>query len=164
MFDPAAATPENILARIERLYKPYHAALRGLVERAQRQFGYALLVDCHSMPSHGQPGRLGQRQADFVLGDAHGTACSPRITRFVERTLSDLGYSVRRNDPYAGGFITRHYGRPRERVHALQIEITRELYMDEARIERLPRFGATREDIGALIERITAEAASLLAG
>ena len=73
-----------------------------------------------------------------MLGDAHGTACAPRLTRFVEQPLTGLGYAVRRNDPYAGGYITRHYGRPREHVHALQIEIARDLYMDETRIERLP--------------------------
>ncbi len=70
---------------------------------------------------------------------------------------------VRRNDPYAGGYITRHYGRPREHVHALQIEIARELYMDEARIERLPRFAAVQQDMTALIEAIARAAAGLLA-
>src|SRR5580693_6694346 len=89
--------------------------------------------------------------ADFVLGDAHGTACAPRLTRLVEGLLSGLGYSVRRNDPYAGGYITRHYGRPREDVHALQIEIARELYMDETRIERLAGFPVVRDRITRFI-------------
>ena len=66
-------------------------------------------------------------------------------------TVTELGYSVRRNDPYAGGYITRHYGRPREGVHALQIEIARELYMDEARIERLPKFAAMQQSVTRLI-------------
>ena len=78
-----------------------------------------------------------------MLGDAHGTACAPRVTRPVEQVLVGLGYRVRRNDPYAGGYITRHYGRPREGVHALQIEIARALYMDEARIERSCRRSRT---------------------
>ncbi|MGH7153465.1 MAG: N-formylglutamate amidohydrolase, partial [Acetobacteraceae bacterium] len=101
---------------------------------------------------------------DFVLGDAHGTACAPRITRFVEQTLAALGYAVRRNDPYAGGYITRHYGRPREGVHALQIEVARGLYMDEARIERLARFTAIQRDLTTLIARLAEEAERLLAG
>jgi N-formylglutamate deformylase len=125
-------------------------------------FGFCLLIDCHSMPSNGQPMRGGLRPADFILGDAHGTPCTSRATRFVERCLSDLGYVVRRNDPYAGGFITRHYGRPREHVHALQIEVARELYMDEARIERLPRFEAIRQDMTTLIEAVIREAPLLI--
>ena len=65
--------------------------------------------------------------------------------------LVELGYTVRRNDPYAGGYITRHYGRPREGIHALQIEIARELYMDEGRIERLSGFEAVRQSVTRLI-------------
>ena len=84
--------------------------------------------------------------ADFVLGDAHGTTCAPRAIRLVEEALIGLGYTVRRNDPYAGGYITRHYGRPRESVHVLQIEISRALYMDESRIERLACFGAVQRE------------------
>jgi len=125
-------------------------------------FGACLLVDCHSMPSHGG-GRPGNK-ADFVLGDAHGTACNPMVTQFIERALIDLGYIVRRNDPYAGGYITRHYGRPREQVHVMQLEIARELYMDESRIERLPGFGAVQQDMTTLIEAIARTASRLLTG
>ncbi len=82
-----------------------------------------------------------------MQGDAHGTACAPRATRLAEEVLQGMGYRVRRNDPYAGGYVTRHYGRPREGVHALQIEVARPLYMDEARIERLPRMAALQADI-----------------
>ena len=80
----------------------------------------------------------------------------------MENLLTGLGYAVRRNDPYAGGYITRHYGRPREHVHVMQIEVARELYMDEARIERLPRFAAVQRDMTALIEAIARAAAGLL--
>ena len=150
--------------RIRTLWQPFHETLSALINGTTALFGYCLLIDCHSMPAHGQPLRTGGRSADFVLGDAHGSACAPRTTRFVERALADLGYVVRRNDPYAGGFITRHYGRPRERVHALQLEIARDLYMDETRIERLARFSSIQQDITALIESLTREAPSLLAG
>ena len=128
--------------------------------RHKAMFGACLLVDCHSMPStrSGRPGG----KADFVLGDAHGTACNPLVTHFIERTLTDLGYAVRRNDPYAGGYITRHYGRPRESVHVVQLEIARELYMDEARIERLPRFASVQQDMTALIDAIARAAPALL--
>ena len=81
---------------------------------------------------------------------------APRATRLVEEALAGMGYRVRRNDPYAGGYVTRHYGRPREGVHALQIEIARPLYMDEARIERLPRMAALQADLTRLIARLAA--------
>lgn len=148
--------------RIETCWRPYHDTLASLIGETRALFGCGLLIDCHSMPSNGQPSRNGARQADFVLGDAHGMTCAPPVTRFVETLLTDLGYAVRRNDPYAGGFITRHYGRPRERMHALQIEISRDLYMDEARIERLPRFGAIQQDMTILIDGIARHALRLI--
>ena len=142
--------------RIETCWKPFHEMISALVDGTRAVFGQCVLIDCHSMPSHAPlSGR--DRLADIVLGDAHGTACAPHIIRFVERRLVDLGYRVRRNDPYAGGFITRHYGRPREQVHALQIEIARDLYMDEARFERSPGFTAIQDDMSALIEALAAE-------
>ncbi|WP_431284473.1 N-formylglutamate amidohydrolase [Humitalea sp. 24SJ18S-53] len=118
-------------ARVRNCWEPYHAALSGLIAETVAAFGCCLLIDCHSMPAH--PAH-GQDPPDMVLGDAHGTACAPRATRLVEEGLQGLGYRVRRNDPYAGGYVTRHYGRPRDNVHAVQIEIARSLYMDEAAI------------------------------
>ena len=148
--------------RVAELWRPYHDMLGALIGGTLSLFGHCLLIDCHSMPSQGQPARTGIRGADFILGDAHGTACTPRVTRFVERTLSDLGYMVRRNDPYAGGYITRHYGRPRTRVHALQIEVSRELYMDETRIERLAHFGGVQKDLTRLVEALVRETPHLI--
>ncbi|HEY3847662.1 MAG TPA: N-formylglutamate amidohydrolase [Acetobacteraceae bacterium] len=146
--------------RVQLFWQPFHDTLAALIAGTRAVFGTCLLVDCHSMPSHGI-GRPGVK-TDFVLGDAHGTACNPLVTQFIERTLADLGYVVRRNDPYAGGYITRYYGRPREHIHVVQIEIARELYMNEARIERSPRFAAVRQDVTALIEAIARTAAGLL--
>jgi N-formylglutamate deformylase len=150
--------------RVEQLWRPFHETLAALIGGTMSMFGHCLLIDCHSMPSQGQPVRPGLPAPDFVLGDAHGTACTPRVTRFVERTLSDLGYLVRRNDPYAGGFITRHYGRPRGRVHALQIEVARELYMDEARIRPGARFDSVRADMLRLIAELTRRTPDLIEG
>ena len=146
--------------RVRDFWQPYHDCLAELIGHIRDQHGTCLLIDCHSMPAHGSIGRNGG--VDFVLGDAFATTCAPRITRLVEEVLSSLGYTVRRNDPYAGGFITRHYGRPRENIHALQIEIARPLYMNEARIEHGPRFAAVRADIRTLIATLTAEAGDLL--
>ena len=99
--------------------------------------------------------------ADFVLGDAHGTTCAPQVIRLAEEALLGMGYSVRRNDPYAGGYITRHYGRPRLGVHALQVEINRTLYMDETRIERLASFAEVQASITSLIAALAAAAPRL---
>lgn len=141
-------------ARVRECWAPFHAALRDVVDATRARFGACLLIDCHSMPG----ASLAPRPAsDFVLGDAHGTTCAPRATRLVERALADLGYSVRRNDPYAGGFITRHYGRPREGVHAVQIEICRTLYMDEARIERSRRFDRLRRDMTDFVATLASQ-------
>jgi N-formylglutamate deformylase len=139
--------------RIRRCWEPYHAALAGLIAETRAEFGFCLLIDCHSMPAH--PAH-GSNPPDMVLGDAHGTACAPRFTRVVEEALARQGYRLRRNDPYAGGYVTRHYGRPREGVHALQIELARALYMDEQRIERRPGLSALRRDLTGLIATLAA--------
>ena len=145
-------------ARIEGLWQPFHQALRDLLDETRSRFGRCLLIDCHSMPGMSQPSR---ERADIVLGDAHGTSCAPRVIRRVEDCLTEMGFRVRRNDPYAGGYITRHYGRPREGTHALQIEICRSIYMDERRIERLPQFTAVQEGLTGLIRRLVQQGAFL---
>jgi N-formylglutamate deformylase len=139
--------------RIRRFWQPYHAALAALIAETRAEFGCCLLIDCHSMPTH--PAQAAS-PPDFVLGDAYGTACAARATRVTEEALQGLGYQVRRNDPYAGGYVTRHYGRPGEGVHALQIEVARPLYMDEARIERLPGMVPLRRDIARVIDSLCA--------
>ena len=149
--------------RIRACWEPYHLGLSGLIEATRLQFGACLLIDCHSMPGPGskQSGIAGS--PDFVLGDAHGTTCSSRVTRRVEAVLTGFGYQVRRNDPYAGGYVTRHYGRPREHVHALQIEIARGLYMCESRFERTGAFETIRQHLGELATELAASAGDLLA-
>jgi N-formylglutamate amidohydrolase len=148
--------------RIFTYWRPFHDQLSRLIEDIKARFGYCLLIDCHSMPAYGQGRRSAGRPIDFVLGDLHGSACASRVTRSAEAFLSAKGYLVRRNDPYAGGFITRHYGRPGEDVHVLQIEIARALYMDEVRIERLPGFTAVRQQITELIAAITLQVHDLI--
>jgi len=149
--------------RVRGFWQPFHDALAELIAQTRAGFGACLLIDCHSMPVHGATGRNGVAPIDVVLGDAHGTACAARITRRIEQLFINLGYTVRRNDPYAGGYITRHYGRPREGVHVLQIEVARRLYMDEARIERGAGFASVQRDLTSLVAAIAAEAGTLLA-
>ncbi|UUX51195.1 N-formylglutamate amidohydrolase [Nisaea acidiphila] len=126
--------------RIRRCYAPYHRALQRLIAEAMERFGFCLLIDGHSMPSSAvRHMRSERRPVDIVLGDSHGVTAAPRFIERAENFFRARHYTVRRNSPYAGGFVTRHYGRPALGVHVLQIEINRALYMDERRIE--PRGG-----------------------
>jgi N-formylglutamate amidohydrolase len=143
----------DALRRIESLYKPYHRALRRLFTKLHREFGSAILVDCHSMPS--SAGSKDERpRPEFVLGDRYGTSCVGVVAETVEETLRARGYSVSRNKPYAGGFITEHYGNPAAGLHAIQLEINRALYMDERRFERSSDFGRLATDMEMLARRL----------
>lgn len=147
---------EEVRQRIERHYFPYHAALQSLLDNTRQRFGCYLLVDCHSMPSVGGPmdADPGLRRLDIVLGDCYGTSCSPVVTQVAERTLKGLGFTVRRNLPYAGGYTTRHYGRPNEGLHALQIEVNRALYMDEQAIAPASGWQFMVDAVTSLIEAL----------
>jgi N-formylglutamate deformylase len=144
---------EEALNRIELYYKPYHRALRRLIVNAQRVYGVAVLIDCHSMPSNAS-GREERPRADIVLGDRYGTSCAASVTDIVEDALRESGYSVLRNKPYAGGFITEHYGDPAAGLHAVQIEVNRALYMDEREYRKAPRFDAVRTELGRMIAKL----------
>lgn len=137
--------------RIECLYHPYHQVLHRLVQETAAMFGGCLLVDCHSMPSSSG---CGQGGADIVLGDCYGAACAPCIIEAARLLLADRGFRVAINAPYAGGFTTGFYGRPKTHRHALQIEINRALYMDERSYCRKPSFAQLVEDLAHLIERL----------
>src|SRR5690606_35986978 len=145
--------------RIRLLYMPFHETLRELLESTHRAFGWAALIDCHSMPSVGGPADddQGADRPGIVLGDRYGTSCAGEITEEAERILKRLGYHVVRNNPYAGGFNTEHYGRPHRGLHALQIEINRGLYMDEARLERSGGFPSLQKNMTAFARAMGAE-------
>jgi N-formylglutamate deformylase len=144
---------DDALQRIETLYKPYHRALRRLFTKMHRDFGTAMLVDCHSMPS--SSGHKDERpRPEFVLGDRYGTSCVGAVAETVESTLRTLGYTVSRNKPYAGGFITEHYGNPSAGLHAIQLEVNRGLYMDERRYERTAGFDRLAADLETLARRL----------
>jgi len=140
--------------RIDRVHRPYHAALDGLLQEAKARFGRAVLIDWHSMPSAAAAvaGRIGG--CDMVLGDRFGAACAPALSSLVERSLTDLGYQVARNAPYAGGHTTEFYGHPRAGVHALQIELNRRLYLDEASLKPTEGFDRLAADLATLFRRL----------
>jgi N-formylglutamate amidohydrolase len=147
---------DEALHRIEWLYKPYHRALRGLVRRTGEAFGHAILIDCHSMPSSSVSREDGAK-ADIVLGDRYGTSCATLLIDLAEAALRGRGLTVVRNKPYAGGFITEHYGEPALGRHALQIEINRSLYMDERSLQKKSGFATLSDDLTRAFAQVIAE-------
>ena len=142
------------LERIETLYKPYHSALRRTLAETHVRFGFAILVDCHSMPSVDQNRRRSERP-DIILGDRFGSSCANALTDHLARAFANCGYSVARNKPYAGGFITHHYGRPLKGLHAVQIEINRGLYMVEESYQRRPAFAELQRNLCRVIKSLS---------
>lgn len=128
---------EEAERRIRLAYWPYHHAVQRLIDEGRSRFGQVLLLDCHSMPSFSANGALAEGSSDsgmidFALGDRFGSSCAPSIIQHAEAFLRMKGFKVTRNRPYAGGYITAHYGQPEIGIHALQIEVRRGLYMNEA--------------------------------
>lgn len=152
----------DALDRVMTHYKPYHSALASLVTETMTRFGRCILLDAHSMPSiAGAAGdwEMGSGRVDFVLGDCHGLSCDPKLVDLVEDELVGMGYSVARNEPYPGGFTTRHYGQPGDGVHALQIEINRSLYMNEATYEPQAYFSVLADHMRNLLAAVGAAGA-----
>ncbi|MCC2652509.1 MAG: N-formylglutamate amidohydrolase [Microvirga sp.] len=152
---------DEALHRIEWLYKPYHRTLRHLVRRTSQLFGHAILIDCHSMPSSSVSREEGIK-ADIVLGDRYGTSCATLLIDLAEAALRGRGYTVVRNKPYAGGFITEHYGEPALGRHALQIEINRALYMDERTMGKKTAFPVLADDLTQAFAQVIADIAGEL--
>jgi N-formylglutamate amidohydrolase len=157
-------------ARLARCYQPYHAALAALVVEARDIFGHCLVLDCHSMPSHGgghdrdaaQSGRNGR--VDYVLGDCFGASCAAAVTTAIDAHLRASGAQMRRNSPYSGGYVTQHYGRPETGVHVLQLEINRALYVHERTLEPHAGFASMQATMSGLIAMLLDRVSSLLKG
>ncbi len=156
-------TVAEAMTRIDRLYQPFHDALAGLLDETRRKFGIAVLIDCHSMPSSsiGQPA---QPRPDIVLGDRFGASCDARLTRFLREQFQEAGFEVHLNRPYAGGYITENYGKPMRGFHALQIEINRALYLDEASFQRTSNFPRLQQNLGRVMASLMAGLPDLLRG
>ncbi len=148
-------TQDAFARRIETFHTPYHTAIRTEIDRIRDQFGYCILIDGHSMPSMGRSGHTdpGSRRADIVPGDVEGTSCADAVRMTVESHFRSNGYSVATNKPYKGGWITRHFGEPEENVHAIQIEVNRDVYMNEKTFKIREKNMARLNDVcSALVE------------
>ena len=144
--------------RLQRHYRPYHARLETLLAETEARMGMALLIDCHSMPMDALRAapRVNGKRPEIVLGDRFGAACAGWVSDQAQAALVGAGFVVCRNTPFAGGYITQKYGRPSQNLHALQIEIDRSLYMNEARIERTEAFDAMRRALEPVIAALAA--------
>lgn len=141
--------------RIARIWRPYHTQLQALLDEAHQQFGESILIDCHSMPHEALDGavRHSTRRPEVVIGDRFGASASPEIVERVEAAFAGAGFVVARNAPFAGAFTTQHYGRPSRSQHAIQVEIDRALYMDEASI----RPNANFHNMRLTLQKVVAE-------
>lgn len=148
-------TMTEVQARIVACHAPYHAAVNQTLRRAKESFGMGFLIDCHSMPSEG--GRIASRRAEVVIGDCYGVSCGADVSDMVVGLFRRAGFRVARNAPFAGGYLTHRYGRPRRGYHAIQIEIDRSLYLDEQRI--VP--SANYKDFASALQPVIAGLAEL---
>lgn len=150
-------TVEEVRARIDRYYRPYHAALNEAVDSAYRRFGAVWHLNLHSMPNNAYE-RLGidspHPLADFVLGDRDGTTCDAEFVQLVAAELRACGYTVAINDPYKGVELIARIGNPSQRRNSLQIEARRPIYMDEATREPNERFAQVQHDMGQVLRKI----------
>lgn len=145
------------LARIAAWHAPYHTQLDALLKRAKAAFGRALLIDCHSMPTPVSAlfrTRRGGQKAPIVLGDRFGAAACHELVDEIEAVFVAAGFSVARNAPFAGGYITERYGQPEDGVSAVQIEIDRGLYLDQKAVRPSAEFDRLRETLAAVVSRL----------
>lgn len=150
---------DEVLARIQHCWQPYHAAVAQAIDAAHARHGYSVHVNCHSMPAVASSHATefpGEKHADFVVGDRDGTTASSNLSQLVCAHLTTLGYSVAYNHPYKGVELVRRYGSPAENRHSLQLEINRKLYMDEESLALTAGFDGLKAHLRSLVELLLA--------
>ncbi|MGO1118965.1 N-formylglutamate amidohydrolase [Rhodovibrionaceae bacterium A322] len=149
-------TRDEIARRIESCWRPYHSKLEETLNSTFERHGEVWHVNCHSMPAMGNENTEDGPvpRAEFVLGDRDGTTCDPAFTAMIEGVLLDLGYEVKRNDPYKGVELVRRYSDPAKGRHSIQIEINRGLYLNEETIEKSANFAKLKGDVDKLVAEI----------
>jgi len=143
--------------RIRDHWRPYHDRLQALMDDAVTTFGEAILIDCHSMPHEALEsiGPLGGARPDVVLGDRFGASAAPEVVDRIEAAFAEAGFKVARNMPFAGAYICQHYGRPARQRHAVQVEINRALYLDEATIRASADYAALKSTLDGVIAALS---------
>jgi len=162
LYDRRLSMAEAV-RRLKAVHAPYHQILSELMGAAHQASGRAILIDWHSMPSRAAsgrsrgPGRAPVQGVDVVLGDRHGSACDARLTRRLRALFEAAGWRVGLNQPYAGGYSTQTWGRPDEGFHAIQIELSRALYLDEATLAPTPGFARCKKVLDRVIAAVAAQ-------
>jgi N-formylglutamate amidohydrolase len=167
--DPALArrlTSAELEERLERVWRPYHRTLASLIQAKRSRFGLCVVLAAHSMPSTERVGASGRSagspgtrpRADVVPGTRGKRSAAPRFIEAVEAQASARGWSLRHDDPYAGGYTTQHYGRPAEGVHVVQVELARRLYLDEATLRPSAAFVQVKGWCRALVRELARRA------
>lgn len=149
---------EEARLRIKNYWQPYHDTLRSTLDDAYEKFGHVVHINCHSMPEISNESSKegpGVQRPQFCLGDRFGTTCDPEITQLTKKTLEGLGYQISVNEPYAGVELVRAYSDPKENRHSLQIEIRRDLYMNELSLQKSSNFNKLKGDINVLIKALS---------
>lgn len=140
-----------VRGRLATLYHPYHDALQGLIAESSLAFGHSLLIDCHSMPGFAP---MGSRRPDIILGDRFGVSCYPETINHLEMAFRNNNYSVGRNYPYAGGYVTSHYGKPLSGIEVVQIEVNRDLYLNPITLKRKRGYDKLQANLAGIIKSI----------
>lgn len=143
--------PRFVKGRLVSLYYPYHNALQELIAESSLNFGHSLLIDCHSMPGFAS---MGSRRPDIILGDRFGVSCHPETIAAIEQAFRQLNYTVARNYPYAGGYVTSHYGKPMSGIETVQIEVNRDLYLNPVTLKPKGGYQRLANDLETIIKGI----------
>jgi N-formylglutamate deformylase len=159
-------TRAQLEERLDLVWRPYHRALTALVDRKRERFGAVVVLAAHSMPSiersaQAVEGRAARPRADVVPGTRGRKSAAGVFIDAVESHALAHGWTVRHDDPYAGGFTTQHYGRPSEGVHVVQVELSRRLYLDEVTLRTTAGFEDARGWCRQLVAKLGAAAASI---
>lgn len=146
----------ELVRRLQTIYRPYHEQLQALLVEKRQKFGFVILLAAHSMPSCGRKGHrdTGTKRADVVPGSRGRTSATGVVIDTPDKLARSRGWSVAHDAPYRGGFTTTHYGRPEQQQHAVQVELSRALYMDEDSLEKLPTFAKTQAYCQELVQHL----------
>ena len=147
----------EVRARIDRCWRPYHAAVAAAIDAAHARHGYSIHLNCHSMPAVASSHATefpGEALADFVIGDRDGSTSSARLSLQICEHLVSLGYSVSYNHPYKGVELVRRHSDPARQRHSIQVEINRKLYMNEQTLEITDGFGPLQKNLRLLVARL----------
>jgi N-formylglutamate amidohydrolase len=147
-------TPVQLLERLDQAHRPYHRAIEDQISLLLDRFGCALLIDCHSMPP--PPGGT----PPIVFGDCRGRTADAWLSHDAVEIARGFGLEAALNDPFAGGHVIERHACPGRNVHALQLEVDRRCYLDEA----LREPGGGFDRIAAFIEALVTELGEALLG